>query len=170
MVVRRRRISTLLEGDSDLANIQDAAAKVAQGMQRLQAQNFEEAAAMFSAAITTYPQFETAFRLRAEAYRNLGRTQEANADLEVVIALTRARLQEAEQTLRRGGGRVSASPQPSPSTPASLLVNNPSSNPSLVESITRLTGMVQSPVILWTGIASIALILVAMAIMLIGGN
>ena len=147
-------------------------------MQQLQAQSYEEAAATFSAAIATYPQFETAFRFRAEAYRNLGRSQEANADLESVIALTRARLQEAEQTLGRGGGRVSAPAPPPPSTPPSEPANTPSgllditmaSSSSLTESITRLTGMVQSPVILWTGIASIALILVAMAIMLIGGK
>jgi len=163
-----------------LANIQDAAAKVAQGMQQLQAQSYEEAAAMFSAAIAAYPQFETAYRFRAEAYRNIGRTQEANADLESVIALTRARLQEAEQTLGRGGGRVSTPPPASmPASPQASPQVNPQASPldittasgdSLMESITRLTGMVQSPVILWTGVASIVLILVAMAIMLIGGN
>ena len=59
---------------------QDAIAKNDEGVRLLNAGDFEGAVAAFSAAITLDPDFEAAYRNRANALHRLGRYQEAQAD------------------------------------------------------------------------------------------
>ena len=139
--------------------IEDAAGKFTRGFQELQAGNHEQAVEAFSEAIAAFPQFEPAFRLRSEAYRALGLDQAANADLEQVISITRARLQEAERSL---GGPA---PQQADSKPAA-------SSPGFLSTV--IGGMAsvatQSPLVFWTLIGSLVLIFGALAFILVVGG
>jgi tetratricopeptide (TPR) repeat protein len=82
-----------------MSMIEAAAAKLSQGIARLQAQYYEGAVAAFSDTIAANPQFEPAYRLRSEVYKQLGQGPAAVADLEAVLTITRARLDEAQQSL-----------------------------------------------------------------------
>ena len=81
------------------SKFEDAAAHFSHGLRYLQAERHEEAVKAFTEAIGMYPQFEGAYRYRAEAFRSLGRVPEANKDLDTVVSISRSRIQEAEQSL-----------------------------------------------------------------------
>jgi tetratricopeptide (TPR) repeat protein len=69
----------------------DAIAKNDEGMRLLNAEDFEGAVAAFSAALTLYPDFEAAYRNRADALRRLRRVQEAEADSDKAESIRIAR-------------------------------------------------------------------------------
>lgn len=139
--------------------IEDAVGKFSRGFQELQAENYEQAAAAFSEAIAAFPQFEPAYRLRSEAYRSLGLDEAANADLEQVISITRARLQEAEQSL---GGLA---PQQVNSKPSAASTGFPQ---TIVVALASVAS--QSPLILWTVVGSAVLMLGALAFIILAGG
>jgi tetratricopeptide (TPR) repeat protein len=140
--------------------IEDAVSKFSEGMRQLQAKDYEQAVEAFTSAINTFPQFEPAFRLRAEAYRSLGRDQAADADLNSVISITRARLQEAEQSLGGPNGqRVRAAGPASPAAPPPVPSRFAKPKP----------GLLQSPIILGTGVVTGVLLVGAVVLMFIGG-
>lgn len=58
-----------------------AVAKNQEGARLLQSENYEDAAAAFTAAIALYRYFATAYRNRAQAYRALGRSSDTDSDL-----------------------------------------------------------------------------------------
>lgn len=134
-----------------MSMIEDAAVKLSQGMARLQAQDYQGAAAAFSDAIAVYPQFEPAFRLRSEAYKQLGQQPAAIADLEAVVSITRARLQEAEQSL--GGYKSANGSKP-------LLEKSKSRGPSFsLPSISLPPAITGSPIILGTIVLTVLLVI-----------
>ena len=63
-------------------------AKNEEGMHLHRERDYEGAVSAFSEAIALYPGFVGAYRSRAEAYRKLGREEEAEADLDVVASRT----------------------------------------------------------------------------------
>ena len=79
----------------DMAGIVDAATKFFDGVRRFDAREYERAVSLFSESITLAPTYEPPYRFRAQAYETLGRAQEANADLDAVIAIGQTRLDEA---------------------------------------------------------------------------
>jgi tetratricopeptide (TPR) repeat protein len=151
-----------------MAMMQEAAAKFSQGMERLQAKDYEGAAAAFGEAIAVFPQFEPAYRLRSEAYRVLGLEGEARADLEAVISITRTRLQEAEQSLK---GR----PQPTTRAPAST-AQSASGGPAATTAASsarrviaaQKSGLFDSPIILWTGVLTLVSLVAAVGLWIVG--
>lgn len=149
--------------------MENAVAAFTEGMQRLQSRDMEGAVEAFTASITAMPQFEPSFRLRAEAYRALGRTQEAEADLGSVVQITRARLQEAEQSRQKLGGpapaampNVVATQPPSESSPAPLL--------SSLSTIPSLSLPQMSPIILMTIVFTVVMVIAAVILILVAGG
>ena len=143
-----------------MAMMEQAAAKFSQGMERLQARDFEGAAAAFGEAIAVFPQFEPAYRLRAEAYRLLGRDQESRADLEAVVSITRTRLQEAEQSLKGHPQAASRAPAPVvPSAPAP-----PVASTARLAIAAQSSGLLDSPIVLWTGILTLVSLVAAVGL------
>ncbi len=149
--------------------MKNAVASFTEGMQRLQARDLEGAAQSFTASITAMPQFEPSFRLRAEVYKALGRTQEAQADLGSVVEITRARLQEAEQSRQNLGGRppapmptATAMPAPSESASAPLL--------SSLSTVPSFSLPQMSPIILATIVFSVVMVIAALILILVAGD
>ena len=144
--------------------MEQAAAKFSQGMERLQAKDFEGAAAAFGEAIAVFPQFEPAYRLRAEAYRFLGRDQEARADLEAVVSITRTRLQEAEQSLKGRPQAATRAPaqtaQPAPAAPVATTVT-PAARLAIAA---QSSGLLDSPIILWAGVLTLVSLVAAVGL------
>ena len=149
--------------------IQDAAAKFTNGVQQLQAGNLEGAVAAFSEAIMAFPQFEPAFRMRAEAYRSLGQAQAANADLQAVITITRARLQEAERSLT---GSSPAAQAEQPQTSGSAVGGVASGLAGVLAPVAAVFGVLgaQSPIILWTIIGTVVLVMAALVLLVVAGG
>ena len=139
--------------------IEDTVGKFSQGLQQLQAENYEQAAEAFTESIAAFPQFEPAYRLRSEAYRSLGLKQAANEDLEEVISITRARLQEAEQSL---GGQ---SRQRANSKSPGASIGFPQTIVAALASVAS-----QSPLILWTVVGSVVLIIAALVFLMLAGG
>ena len=154
-----------------MAMMEQAAAKFSDGMRQFQSKDYEAAATAFSEAIAVFPQFEPAYRLRAEAYRALGREQEASADLEAVIRITSDRLQEAERSL----GRPSTTqPAPRPEMPSRVQIA-PATAPSAAAAAVRrarpkptILGM--SPIILITLVITVVGVLGALVLIILAGG
>ena len=62
---------------------ESAAAQNSQGREHLRTENYEAALAAFNRAIELDPDYVFAYRNRAQVYRRLGRSAEAEADEEV---------------------------------------------------------------------------------------
>ena len=69
----------------------DAFAKCQQGADLLEDGDYEGAIERFTGAIALKPDFVDAHRRRADAYRNLGRQEDAAADMEKVATIARSR-------------------------------------------------------------------------------
>ena len=123
-----------------------AAERFSQGYQQLLANDYLEAVATLSEAIELFPVFETAFRFRAEAYRNLGLVQEADADMRSVVSISKDRQAEAERVLK---GKRKARSAPG----AGLMA-----------------AATQSPIILWTGVVSVILVIAGVVVIIVGGQ
>lgn len=116
---------------------------------------------MFSEAIAVFPQFEPSYRMRAEAYRAMGQDWAAEADLNAVASITRARLNEAEQSLGRGGGG-----QPAVSAPVTVsAAASPARTPNRFAK--PKSSPLQSPIILATGAITIVGVLGAVVVMIL---
>ena len=65
--------------------MQDAVTKFQEGVQHMQVQDFQGAILSSTEAVTAFPQFEPAYRLRSEAYRFVGQEQASIADLQALL-------------------------------------------------------------------------------------
>ena len=100
-------------------------------------------------------------RMRAEAYRAMGQDWAAEADLNAVASITRARLNEAEQSLGRGGGG-----QPAVSAPVTVsAAASPARTPNRFAK--PKSSPLQSPIILATGAITIVGVLGTVVVMIL---
>lgn len=158
-----------------------AASKFTEGYQRLLAKDYREAVVAFGAAIDLFPLFETAYRFRAEAHRNLGQEPESRADLESVISISQTRRREAEKMLVGGRARRPETPGPSPAA-GNPPVAGPvpaSANPPVwsgertrapVRDEAQGRSILQSPIVIVTGVASLVMLLAAVILIVFGGG
>ena len=107
--------------------------------------------------------------MRAEAYRALGQVQAANADLQAVITITRARLQEAEQSLTGRPAAAQTEAAEAGESAVSGILQALLGVLGAAGGVFRIFGGL-SPIILWTMIGTGVLVLAALVFIVVAGG